>query len=55
MKCENFYCENIIDKANCVISGVGESNRTHWCSNECYDNHINGRRPEDNEYKKRKM
>lgn len=38
MKCENNDCDNEIDKANCVVSGVKED--TYWCSEECYDKHI---------------
>lgn len=52
MKCANQYCDNEIDKANCVESGIDIHHRTYWCSDECYDNHINGRRPEDKDWKK---
>lgn len=55
MKCENTNCKNKIDKANCVVSGVGEGNTTYWCSEECYSNHINCRSPEDKDYKKPKL
>ena len=45
MKCEYFYCDNKIDKINCVISGINEKHKTFWCSEECYQNHINGIKP----------
>ena len=43
MKCAYYYCENEIDKANCIVSGIKED--TYWCSEECYQKHINGEKP----------
>ena len=44
MECEKSDCENEIDKSNCIVSGTTED--TYWCSEQCYQDHINCRNKE---------
>ena len=49
MICEYFYCDNEIDKIDCFISGFDEKNKTFWCSEKCYENHVNNIKPSEGE------